>query len=295
VDATPEFVDLFQQLDGMVNAFDAEGAGPLRKGEQPFSWAAVETLALPLAEVTPDLRVGIWLLRAEMAREGLPGLARGMARLAAWMQLPADQLHPLAEVDEPSRELHALLLAWLSTPAFLGAVRDASIWREAPFTITGVFESQDLGEGLAACPLGEIVAALTEAAASAQLVDKVLLLEASAADVSLSALRDILSGALGRISAFASPQAEQAGSAECDAVAVPAMPRSRGIVNCRDDARDTLEQLIQYFLQQEPGHPAPIFLRRVERMLGASFENLMQELFPDASQLVAKLERPLPN
>ena len=62
---------------------------------------------------------------------------------------------------------------------------------------------------------------------------------------------------------------------------------------CRDDVRIALDQLVDYFVTHEPGHPGPIFLRRLQRMLGASFEDLMQELFPDAGQLMAKLNRPV--
>jgi len=53
-----------------------------------------------------------------------------------------------------------------------------------------------------------------------------------------------------------------------------------------------LSRMVAYFQAHEPSHPAPIFLNRVQRMLGANFETLMDELYPEADQLIAKLERP---
>lgn len=298
----PEFVDLFQQLDGMVNAFDAEGAGPLRKGEHAFSWAVVETLALPLAEAVPDLRVGIWLLRAELAREGLPGLLRGMSRLATWMELPADELHPMPEPGEPPRELHALLLRWLTAPAFLSVVREAPVWPQATMSLGGLLESTEPAEvlaGLAACPTDQVLAALTETVAAVRRADQVLLLEAGDADVSLTLLGEILSRAQHRLSVSLTPEALPTDPTETPPgplpSAAPALPRRQGTVNSREEVQAALVEIIQYFREHEPGHPAPIFLQRIQRMLGASFEDLLQELFPDASQLVAKLERPASN
>jgi type VI secretion system protein ImpA len=60
----------------------------------------------------------------------------------------------------------------------------------------------------------------------------------------------------------------------------------------RSEVSDMLTKLIDYFQTNEPSHPAPIFLNRVQRMLGANFHELMDELYPDANQLIAKLERP---
>lgn len=40
-----EYTPAFQELDALVNEHDADGAGPLRKGERPLQWEAVEQAA----------------------------------------------------------------------------------------------------------------------------------------------------------------------------------------------------------------------------------------------------------
>ena len=65
-----------------------------------------------------------------------------------------------------------------------------------------------------------------------------------------------------------------------------------GNLSDRSDVSQMLAHIITYFRTYEPSHPAPIFLNRVQRMLGANFEELMGELYPDAQQLIAKIERP---
>lgn len=300
MDTSPEFADVFQELDGMINAFDAEGAGPLRKGEQAFSWAVVEKLALPLAQEAPDLRVGLWLLRAGLANQGVSGLASGLARLAAWLQLPAETVHPLPEAGEHPRDLHGLLLAWITTPAFLRAVQDARLGAELPLTLRRLIEGKELPGAPTAGALQAVRGALVDSIANLQILDQVLVGEVATRDVSLASVLDFLSQALGRLDAWAAPSGVEAGTRPSQAspphvAQRPLDPPAGGPVEQRQQARVTLEELIRYFQVHEPGHPAPIFLQRVQRMLGASFEGLLQELYLDADQLLSKLERPAPN
>jgi len=63
-------------------------------------------------------------------------------------------------------------------------------------------------------------------------------------------------------------------------------------ISDRGDANRVLDLLIGYFKANEPGHPAPIFLERVQRMLGASFEELMRELYQEAPALLSRLQKP---
>jgi type VI secretion system protein ImpA len=61
----------------------------------------------------------------------------------------------------------------------------------------------------------------------------------------------------------------------------------------REEVQQSLTALIAYFREHEPGHPAPLLLQRVQRMVGASFETILAELYADAEQLVARVEKPL--
>ncbi len=287
-----EFADAFQRLDGMINTFDAEGAGPLRKGEQPFSWPLVAELAHPLADLGPDLRVGIWLLRAGLACDGVPGLAGGLARLAAWVELPPNQLHPLAEADEHPRALHRPLLRWLGSPSFLNAVRDTPALPASAHSLGALPQASDLDT--AHDPLAQ---ALALAAASVDRINAVLANDPETADVTLTGLADLLADALRRFHPSTPPLGT--GTAQPHPFIATdrktAIPGHATAIHSREDARAALARVAGYFEHHEPGHPAPILLRRIQLMLGASFEDLLHELFPDADSLLARLRRPAPN
>lgn len=65
-----------------------------------------------------------------------------------------------------------------------------------------------------------------------------------------------------------------------------------GVLRSRQEVGAALDRIVEYFRVHEPSHPAPIFLSRIQRMLGAGFEEVMAELYPEAASLVAQLSRP---
>ena len=65
-----------------------------------------------------------------------------------------------------------------------------------------------------------------------------------------------------------------------------------GVLRSRQEVGAALDRIVEYFRVQEPSHPAPIFLSRIQRMLGVGFEEVMAELYPEAASLVAQLSRP---
>jgi type VI secretion system protein ImpA len=65
--------------------------------------------------------------------------------------------------------------------------------------------------------------------------------------------------------------------------------QSGGGLQTRDDARRMILEICKFLEAKEPGHPAPYFLRRAERLLGAKdFFVIMRDMVPDA---VAEVER----
>lgn len=282
-----EFTDAFQKIDGMVSAFDAHGDGPLRKGEQPFRWSCIEELARPLAELAPDLRVGVWLLRASLACRGLDGLVEGMSRLADWVGLPPDQVHPVADGAEHPREFHALVLSWLAAPQFIHAVLSAplrpahslNLGSLAGLEHSNAIRLDDSFDGL--------VSKLWAAHEAGRRIDRVMTVEIPDAYRGVGSFLEVLELAIQRLEpadALANGAVESTDLASN--TEMPVLPGTR------HDVDRMLKQLINYFRTCEPSHPAPIFLMRVQRMLGCSFEELMDELYQDSQQLVARLERP---
>ena len=91
-----QYLDLERLARGVTQEEDAEGK-VVREAEEP-DWHEVERIALDLCAKAKDLRVAIYLGRAELALTGLPGFADVVALIAGYL------LHGLWDVIH---ELHA--------------------------------------------------------------------------------------------------------------------------------------------------------------------------------------------
>lgn len=72
------------------------------------NWIEISKLARTLLARSKDLRVAIYLLRALVAREGLPGLARGLYVIRRLVADYWNCLHPGLEDDDPTWRLNVL-------------------------------------------------------------------------------------------------------------------------------------------------------------------------------------------
>jgi type VI secretion system protein ImpA len=282
-----EYTAEFQELDALVNAFDSEGLGPLRKGERPFQWDAVASAAQVLLAQSPDLRVALWLLRALFAQRGLVGMAEGLARISALLALPEHSVFPRAHDGEPVREAHAITLAWLGSAALLHQLRSARLAPELALAGTDLH----LNPALALALEPSLKAALLAAAQGGlQHLDSIIAaLQQVGVDLAfnIAPLREELQFQGQVLNAQAAPSG-------ADGVAqAPVQGLASGAdLHTRAEVQQALNGLICYFQVHEPGHPAPLLLQRVQRMLGASFEELMGELYADAKNMIARIDKP---
>lgn len=272
----------FYVLESMVSEHDADGDAPLRRGEQPFSWLVAEGLARSVMAQYADIRVAVWLLRATMAQRGLEGLAEGLVAIAGLLTAQAPEL-----LDEEAQQELVAQLSWLASGPFrLQAERLATGLAAPCDTLIGLARRGEGGGGSDAHD--RAVSALQAArAALAQIVafcGRLEVLPLPEFDVFESMLHQALQAAA---------KAEGVQAAEPEA-AQPDAPRNGSLltVDSREDAQRCLEALIKYFSVHEPGHPAPLFLARVQRMLGASFESLMNELYQEGPKLVQLINTP---
>jgi len=280
-----EYTDEFQLIDQLVNDHDADADAPQRQGVAPFQWSTVLDLGKKIVTQCADLRVGIWMLRAAMATQALSGVRVALSRLATWCELPLEQLFPLAEDGEDARELHILTLSWLSSPSAMYGLGNTVLHAHWPLTLEALANHQEplaVDEAIKA----EVLADVSAMISAAEAIESLLSEGSVAQTLSLAAALSLLNKAKKRLAPHVA-----GGSAVEELVNLPQQHRPAPLSK-RDEVQRTLGELIDYFKTHEPGHPAPLFLTRVQRMLGASFEDLMRELYEDAPQLVAKLDKP---
>src|SRR5439155_26993567 len=81
-------------------------------------------------------------------------------------------------------------------------------------------------------------------------------------------------------------EAEREGQAESGHGARPAMT---GEIRSRDDALRMLELVCSYLELHEPSNPAPLFIRRAQRLIKKSFLEIVRDLMPDSLSQLEKL------
>ncbi|MEV9637458.1 type VI secretion system ImpA family N-terminal domain-containing protein [Burkholderia pseudomallei] len=299
---SPDLLDFdedFIKIDAAICEYDSVGYAPQRKGESAFQWASIETGCLALLKKAKDVRVGIWHLRACIARRGLSGLADGVRSLADLMSAPVEELHPRALPDESPGETLLIHLGWLAGPQFLHQLgssrfedRDATLNDLIGGRAAAIVEDRDyrLRANTLVHDIQDSLSRIRESIAAAE------------QELNVSHALDLLSVAASRLTQAQAGGADSA-SVESDApVDAPAgasapgaqqpMAGPGGVLRSRQEVGAALDRIVEYFRVHEPSHPAPIFLSRIQRMLGAGFEEVMAELYPEAASLVAQLSRP---
>ncbi|MBN3837454.1 type VI secretion system protein TssA [Burkholderia sp. Ac-20344] len=271
-------------------------------------WRAVERLAIALSARTKDLRVIACLARSWTEQHGIPGYADALALVANLLERHWDDLHPRLDADgepDPTPRMNALA-------EVAGAHDCARAARRQPLFDGGpsVRDAERLLDGRddTGSPLAGSRESLL-AALSAVRSDGTTPLDAARAALhALEAIRVRVADRLGREWAPdegdaekalqrivrevplpapqpVSPDMQQAapGTAPTAPAAIPNAHAWRDAeVTSRDDVRIGLDKMCRYFEQHEPSHPAPLLLRRAQRLLALDFYEIIRDLAPES-------------
>ncbi len=288
---------------------------------KPPDWPTVLEHSTQLAARTRDLRVAVWHLRAGARLRGWPGAVDGLQLIDGLLARHWDQVHPRLDATDGNNPL--LRLSALSPltpqespypgpPLVMGDIREARLLasdRGSPLM-------RDIELGLrAAEPLpGELVPteAGIVAAIGARLVQHADLARqmragVEAVDGIVSTLKAKLQaadvpdlGPLRRFLAAVARAADLAGgkpaasaasgddSAPGAAMAVATTPAA-GTINSREDVVRTLDKLCEWMERNEPSHPAPLLLRRAQRLMNKNFLEIIRDMAPDGTDQVVRL------
>ncbi|MDG0023205.1 type VI secretion system protein TssA [Trinickia sp. Y13] len=266
---------------------------------QPPDWSRIEQLAVSLLARTKDLRVLVQLTRAWMQADGLSGLARGLHMACALLDRYWDAVHPALTVDgqyDPLPRVN-VLREMAGSGGCLHVMREWPLFGATSVrSIASALARHGIGarEGLGGC---ERIADDLRAAHGRG--DPTLATALDALDA-LCALRATLHTRLGQEWALDESALERDLSviAQClhaakDHALAPVSgsgqtsrePESRPspamTIDTRADANLCLDALCSYFERHEPSHPAPLLLRRVQRLLTLNFYEIMRDIAPE--------------
>ncbi|WP_051294181.1 type VI secretion system protein TssA [Pseudoduganella violaceinigra] len=296
-----EYDPLYQELERIAGGKAEQRLGDKVVPAEPPDWSELISKSLNLFSRTKDLRVAALLTRALVRTEGIAGLDEGLCLVRAMLERYWDQVHPRLEIEgehDPAVRMNTLA-SLADGSALLADVRNALIVPPGPMGRVSVRDlliamgKYKAVSGEVTPAMGQISAAIAVAASK----DRSVFEDARRAIESTDAIRSLLLDKVGQGLAIdlaalremlkyvvlaydeamggAAP-AEGQGETEQGAVVVP------GEIRDREDAIRQLEKICLFFERTEPGNPAPLLIRRAQRLMNKSFVEIIQDLAPDS-------------
>ena len=314
-EASPCGADLV--YDPAFVALEAAAAG---RPEQQFGdkvipaeepdWRAVHEQALELARRTRDLRVAVLLARSAAHVDGIGGYASALGLIAGLLDQHWPHVHPMLDRDDrddPTMRLNAL--APLCDPgsgladlrhAAVGSGRAAISVRQLELAFgkvePGLGESAPAPQGVLRALKGfdaqtpGVLAALRQVGTKLARIEAVLADKmGAAAGPDMAPLRT-----LARCLATAAEQAGVSdttaqGAAAPDGAPAAGQRAASATLASREDVMQTLERVCDWFQRYEPTNPAPLLIRRAQRLMTKNFMEIIRDLVPEGIDQVEKI------
>jgi type VI secretion system protein ImpA len=306
----------FFELEEAAKGKPDQRLGDVVKPAEEPRWPAVAEMSQALLGRSKDLRIAVLLTRAATRVDGLPGLNAGLRVIQGLLEQYWDGVYPRLEVEhgnDPIERLNAL--APLGDPdGVIGDVRNAYLvnsrelgqlqGREVEIALGRLAPVSTGGSG-AAKTLGQIHAQLATAFASDREIptslrasrDAVQAIQAYVNDhigtdysIDLKPLRQCLENLLETCDAALSNGSGDTLTADArgqDGTARTAIV-THGEIRTREEALRLLDLVCAYMKVHEPANPAPLFIRRAQRLMCKDFIEIVKDLIPDS---LSSLER----
>jgi len=321
-DAAPCGPDLEYDPAFLALQATAEGKPERQYGDtlipaEPPDWPLLHEQAGQLAQRTRDLRVAVWLTRSAARVAGLGAAVRGLQLIQGLLERQWDAVHPVLDAsdgNDPTARLNALAplthfdgaLADLRTAGLTQArgsltVRDIelSLGRAEPLTGESVPSEDGVIEGtrvaLSQSPaLAETLSqGLAAAEAIAKTIDEHLGVGTGPDFDPLKKLLKVVALAGRRASGTAdAPDATPGAAHDAPADARRSTVSAPGTIASREDAVTALERVCDWLERNEPSNPAPLLIRRAQRLMSKNFLEIIRDLMPEGLDSVEKLAGP---
>lgn len=314
----PEFLALETAARGKPEQQYGKTIIPAVEADWPTVRAKSEALLLR----SKDLRVAVLLARALTRLENVEGLAAGLQLISEIISRYWDSVHPGLEDDDDATVRLYALAALGDQQTFLREVRDARFiaspqfgrvsvrdvlvaeGKLPPVNGTSFTSAQIAGMARDAAPeqrqaLRAAIAGLESVKAlETSLNERGVLTHEAAPD--LRPLKDLLQPA----AAVSAEALEDGDASRADTQAAdtptetttatkesPAMVQN-GQIASRDDVIRILDRVCEYMERTEPSSPAPLLIRRAQRLMSRSFVEIIQDLAPGSLSDIQKLAGP---
>lgn len=315
-----EYLELLEMAEGKP---EQQFGSVVIPAEEP-NWTQVGRRARELFATSKDLRLATLLLRSHTHLDGLPGLADGLQLIAGLLERYWDHLHP--ELEDGDATMRLAALADIASPAGLFSdlrKQDYVAVRSVSFSVREVEDA--LARRNAEDPnalneerLRQVLNENSEATVRAARLFESALKSARSIEATfaradtdsvglqldqLIRLLDQLHRPLREVAAVFTVAEPEAVAEEAQAEAVPAaggapaaavakavtahaLPAS---IDNRQDALKLIQLACDYLERHEPTNPAPLLLRRAQRLMTMSFIDIIRELAPESAAQIEAL------
>lgn len=297
-----EFDPLYSEIEATL-ALQDESADPLSTSNEPqkINWRLVAEQSAKLLEQCYDLRVALWLIRANTHRKGISAFFQGLAELDLRITESQDPLYPISE-DEPANSGHAAALGWLSTAQCLAEFKSARLSAEHPHTVqelintdndSGRFISVSVSQLLAVDThfqkngFPDLLMQLTTIQEIIKRIGDYANIHSEGYQLDCNQLHAFLAKCINSLSQSNTYNARS--NIELNESTASPMPHEPPIlsaenihIHSRQEIIIMLDRILEYFQHVEPSHPAPIFIRRTKQMIGMDFISIVEDLLPES-------------
>lgn len=305
-----EFDPRYSEIEFLLGQFDSQ-ADPLNYvGDVArINWGLIFEYSEQLLAKCFDLRVALWWMRAKFHLEGISAFYVCVALIDNHYERGDITVFPQADAGQPADSFHAAALGWLATSQCLHDLRNSRIVADNQLTINELLNMRVVqGQDERDLHFSEAVKIVSMA--DTQFSDQRLptlqeqlalgmqalvriehYANAQSKDYRLDchSLRDYLCG----LSQFLSELGQRTVVSELESnpsqEELGAGTLGHSPIRSRQEVILLLDQVLEYFQQYEPSHPAPILLRRSQKMIGMDFAAIVEELLPESLMLLTQL------
>jgi type VI secretion system protein ImpA len=310
-----EYDSRFQALKDLVETSSEEN---------PADWKKVKKQCLELLSESRSIELLVLLAVSLVAIDGFQGLQDGLRVLEKSVKEFWDTIYPELDMEEPEPDRHEIRLNAIAQlgekPGKLGDMLSyvEKILR-APLSLSNsrvqvcfwpIWESETMGVDNAA-DLGTTTSHVRQMpvedkqAIHKSVGDSIKYLE-SLSDFLMEKtgsayngpFDDCLLPTLKQIAGFFAPdeQAQAQGGEDANsgqgaapaAVGVPPPPPP-GTINSREDVKEALEKIIDYYKKNEPSSPVPFFATRTQELVDSDFMEVIRNLSKESEQQFKKV------
>jgi type VI secretion system protein ImpA len=305
-----EYDPAFMALDEAARGKPEQQYGDTVIPPQDPDWRAVNEQALALAQRTRDLRVAVLLARSGARMHGVAAYGEALSLIAGLLEQQWGHVYPQLDADDgndPTMRMNAL--APLVDPdTGVADLRSAAvIGGRTPITVRQI----ELASGKVDPHGDESVptqAGLVQAIKDAESQKPGLLDLLKQPLIALKRIETAIADQIGSsqgpdlkplisIARWLNSAADQAAggdeatdedtSEQESGQAMPGQSAAPGAIRTRDDAIRTLERVCLWIEHNEPTNPAPLLIRRAQRLMGKTFLEIMRDMAPESLAAIA--------